>query len=200
MVKEGEISTIEEVFEIGAPIMEPEIVDVLLGEELTEEVLDITLVQRMTDSGRRVQYRVVVVIGNGNGIVGLGQAKAQEAGPAIRKAIGVAKKNIIQIRRGCGSWECGCGAPHSIPFKVMGKAGSVRVVLYPAPRGIGLVTGKTAKIILESAGVSDVWSRTSGQTQTTINFAKAVFNALQNTSKVQIQDRHGKLGIVTGRV
>src|SRR5690606_32161109 len=116
------------------PLREPEIVDILLP-ELKDEVLDLNMVQRMTDSGRRVRFAVTCAVGNGDGFIGLGRAKGKEVGPTIRKAIDNAKLNMIEIKRGCGSWECGCGTAHSLPMTVVGKCGSVEVTLRSAPRG-----------------------------------------------------------------
>ncbi len=185
MVASGEITSIDEVLESGKPIKEPQIVDAFLP-DLEDEVLDITMVQRMTDSGRRVKFRTVVVVGNRNGYIGLGQAKDNQVGDAIKKAIEDAKMNLIKVRRGCGSWECACVTPHSLPFEVTGRAGSVRVTLKPAPQGIGLVTGDIAKKVLELAGLKDVWTFTSGHTRTTINFAKATYDALAKTNQVRM--------------
>ena len=106
-------------------------------------------------------------------------------GEAIKKAIVDAKTNLIKVRRGCGSWECGCDTSHSIPMMVEGAAGSVRVTLKPAPQGIGLVTGEISKKVLELAGIRDVWTFSRGQTRTTINFAKATFNALKATNMIR---------------
>lgn len=184
LVAEGKIKTMEEAFETGLPIKESEIVDALIP-DLVDEVLDINMVQRMTDSGRRVKFRTTVVVGNGNGYVGLAEGKDVQVGPAIRKAIEAAKKNIINVNRGCGSWECGCGLSHTVPTQVEGKAGSLTVVLKPAPRGLGLAVGGPAKKVLEMAGYKDVWSRTEGETRTTINFALATFNALKATNTVR---------------
>ena len=184
IVKEGNITDIDEIFEKGLPIMELEIVDALLP-DLEEEVMDVNLVQRMHKSGRKVNFRVIVAVGNKNGYVGLGQGKAKEVGPAIRKAVDDAKFNIIKVRRGCGDWGCVCGKEHTVPFKVEGKVGSVRVTLMPAPGGVGLVLGNVGKTILRLAGIDDVWSQTRGQTQTTINFAGAVFTALKHLSTVK---------------
>lgn len=183
LVKEGRITSIDEIFQQGFTINEPEIVDILLP-ELYDEVVDIKLVQRQTDAGRKRKFRATVVIGNKNGYVGVGEAKLKEIGPAIKKAMINAKLNIRPIRRGCGSWECSCGGPHTVPFKVTGKVGSTKVVLYPAPRGLGLVVGNAAKVVLEFAGIKDVWSKTFGETRTTSNFVKATFEALKNTYKV----------------
>jgi len=184
MVASGQVTSIDQVLESGKPIKEVEIVDAFLP-DLVDEVLDISMVQRMTDSGRRVKFRAVVVVGNRNGYIGFGQGKDAQVGNAITKAIKDAKLSIIKVNRGCGSWECGCGLEHSIPVQVTGKAGSVRVTLKPAPQGIGLVTGDIAKKVLGLAGIRDVWGFSSGETRTTINFAKATFNALMQTNMVR---------------
>ncbi len=184
LVAEGKIKTIDEALASGLPLKEPEIVDILLP-DLEDEVLEISMVQRMTDSGRRTKFRVTAVVGNKDGYVGVGVGKASQVAPAIQKAINNAKINIFKVNRGCGSWECGCGEPHSIPFKVTGSAGSVRVTLIPGPRGLGIVAGKVAKKVLELAGVRDVWTFTRGQTKTTINFAKATYEALKQTMFVK---------------
>ncbi|ADP77671.1 SSU ribosomal protein S5P [Methanothermus fervidus DSM 2088] len=187
MVKEGVITDIDEILKKGLPIMEHEIVDILLP-DLEEEVLDVNLVQRMHKSGRKVRFRVTVAVGNKDGYVGVGVGKAKEVGPAIRKAIDNAKYNIIKVRRGCGDWGCICGEKHSIPFKVTGKCGSVRVTLLPAPRGVGLAIGDVGKAVLRLAGIEDVWSRTKGKTQTTINFAKATFDALKRLNYMKVKE------------
>jgi small subunit ribosomal protein S5 len=178
MVKEGIITNIDEIFEKGLPIMELEIVDALIP-DLEEEVMNVNLVQRMHKSGRKVNFRVVVAVGNKNGYVGLGQGKAREVGSAIKKAADDAKYNIIKVRRGCGDWGCVCGREHTVPFKVEGKIGSVGVILMPTPAGVGLVIGDVGKTIMKLAGIVDVWSQTYGQTQTTVNFANATFEALK---------------------
>ena len=188
MVKEGTITDIDEIFEKGLPIMELEIIDALLP-ELDEEVMDVNLVQRMHKSGRKVNFRVIVAVGNKNGYVGLGQGKAREVGPAIRKAVDDAKYNIIKVRRGCGDWGCVCGREHTVPFKVNGKTGSVTVTLMPAPAGVGLAIGDVGKTIMKLAGINDVWSQTSGQTQTTVNFANATFEALKELNKVKASEK-----------
>ncbi|MCE4628017.1 MAG: 30S ribosomal protein S5 [Desulfurococcales archaeon] len=182
LVKEGKITRIEEIFRQNLPILEPEIVDILLP-GLEHEVLDVGIVQKMTDSGRITKFRAVVVIGNKDGFVGLGKGKARQFRFAIEKAIRNAKLNIIPVRRGCGSWECTCGEAHSVPFIVRGKSGSVEVILKPAPKGTGLVAGDIAKKVLEYAGIRDVWTQTKGETRTSYNFARATYLALRNTYK-----------------
>jgi len=188
LVREGKITTMEEALNSGLILREPEIVDILLG-ELQDEVIDVNMVQRMTDSGRRVRFAVTVAVGNSNGYIGLGRAHGKEVGPTIRKAIDNAKLNIILLKRGCGSWECGCGTSHSIPYRTTGKAGSVEVTFIPAPRGVGLAVGDVAKKMLRLGGIRDLWATTKGQTQTTVNYAKAVFDALINLSRMRINER-----------
>lgn len=182
LVREGKITSLKEIFDRNLPLLEPEIVDYLLP-DLVYERIDVNLVQKVTDAGRVSRFRVVVVVGNGDGFVGIGSGKARQYLVALQKAIRNAKLNITPVRRGCGSWECACGEPHSVPFVVSGKAGSVRVVLKPAPKGTGLVAGDVAKKVLSMAGIKDVWTQTFGETRTTYNFAMAVLSALKNTYK-----------------
>jgi small subunit ribosomal protein S5 len=200
LVKSGNIKTMTEALKSGLPIREPEIVDLLLP-EISDEVIDVNMVQRMTDSGRRVKFVITVAVGNNDGFIGFGQAKGKEVGSSIRKAIENAKLNVIEIRRGCGSWECGCKKPHTVPFAINGKSGSVEITLKPAPQGIGLATGSVAKKILTLAGVQDCWTFTKGKTKTTVNYAKAVFNALEENTEMRIlPDQTKKVGIVSGAI
>jgi small subunit ribosomal protein S5 len=180
LVKEGKIRTIDEIFANNYLIKEPEIVDILLP-GLKQELLAVNIVQRQTHAGERSQFRAVVAVGNEDGYVGVGVGKAKQVRQAIEKAVREAKLNIIPVRRGCGSWKCSCDEPHSVPFVVRGKAGSVEVTLIPAPKGVGLVAGDVAKVVLRLAGIKDVWTQTRGETRTTLNFAMAVYNALRNT-------------------
>ncbi len=186
LVKEGQVTTMNEALESGLPIRESKIVDALIP-EIRDEVLDINMVQRMTDSGRRVKFRATVIVGNGDGFIGIGEGKDVQVGIAIKKAIDTAKMNIKSIKRGCGSWECGCGLGHTVPFTVEGKVGSVTVELKPAPRGLGLASGGTAKKVLEIAGIKDVWARATGETRTTLNFARATYNALIRTTTMKVK-------------
>jgi small subunit ribosomal protein S5 len=180
MILERKISSIEELFMEGLKIREPEIVDVLLP-DLQEEVINIGLVQKQTDAGEKSQFRAIVVVGNRDGYVGLGSGKARQVRSAIEKAAVDARLNINPVRRGCGSWECGCGKPHSLPFQVRGECGGVEIVLIPGPRGLGIVASEAAKVILGLAGVKDCWTKSYGSTRTVPSFAYAVFDALKKT-------------------
>ncbi len=184
LVFEGQVTSFDEAIASGLPIKEAGLIDVLIP-GLEDEVLDINMVQRMTDSGRRVKFRTTVIVGNRDGYIGLGEGKDVQVGKAIKKGIDNAKMNIMKVKRGCGSWECGCGQAHTVPYEVVGESGSVRVVLIPAPRGLGIAAGETSKKVMDMAGIKDVWTRTAGSTRTTLNFAKATYNALINTIQVR---------------
>lgn len=200
-VKSGSITTMKQAIATGLPLREPEIVDILLP-GIEDDVIDVNMVQRMTDSGRRVRFRITAVVGNRDGYVGIGQARGKEVGPAIRKAIDNAKLGLIEVRRGAGSWQSGKGAPPtSVPFEMYGHCGATEIWLKPAPQGTGLATGDVAKQVLRLAGVQDAWSFARGQTKTTINYAKAVFNALENGSKTRVQEHHRTaLNLIEGSV
>ena len=86
LVMKGEITSMSEALKSGLPLREVEIVDMLLP-DLEDEVIDVNMVQRMTDSGRRTKFRIVVAVGNKNGFVGIGQAKGREVGISIRKGV-----------------------------------------------------------------------------------------------------------------
>lgn len=197
-VKSRQITEISQILRQGKPIMETEIVDALVP-NLEESILGVSLVQRMHKSGRRVKYRVVAVVGNRDGIVGVGHGSTREIGSSIRKAVAAAKLNVIEVARGCGSWECGCGRPHSVPFEVRGESGSVAVVVKPAPRGLGLAAAEIPKVILRTAGIKDAWTRSEGETRTTLNFALAVLDALKQTSRIALREP-SKGQIIIGKV
>jgi len=199
LVKSGKITTIHDALTSGYPLREPQIVDLLMGESLVDEVIKVNMVQRMTDSGRRTRFSINVVVGNGDGIVGMGAARGKEVGPTIKKAIDNAKLNLVELVRGCGSWECGCMNPHSLPMRVTGKAGSTTVTLNPAPTGVGLAVGDVAKKVLKLAGISDAWGFSRGQTKTTVNNARAVMEALKETTRMKVQkDQRLELKHLTG--
>ena len=199
MVMNGEILTYEHAIATGYPIREVEIVDALLP-EMEDDVLSVNMIQRMTDSGRRVRFNVLCAVGNKDGYVGLSVCKGKEVASTIQKAITQAKLNLVPVLRGNGSWESAEGPGNSIPFKSTGRSGSTRVTLLPAPSGKGLVIGDYGRRVLTLAGVEDVWSRSSGQTRSTINFARATYNALEELSKTKVSDQVGeRLHITVGR-
>jgi ribosomal protein uS5 len=136
-------------------------------------------VQKQTTAGQRTRFKCYVAVGDGNGHIGLGVKAAKEVATAIRGGIINAKMNIIPVRR--GYWGLNAGAPHTVPCKVSGKCGSVRVRLIPAPRGSGIVASLIPKKLLTMAGIEDVYSSTTGHSRTRGNLAMAVYHALSKT-------------------
>jgi len=198
-VLKGDYSSIDEILQKGTVILEPQIVDSLLP-DIKEEVIYIggspgkgggirrtatKRTARMHKSGRRFKLTAVVALGNEDGVMGLGKAASREHRVALEKASQQAKLNMIRIRRGCGSWECGCGGDHSIPYKAESKSGSITVKLLPAPKGTGIVADDTTKKMLRLSGLRDVWVKTEGQTSTRSNLAFAVFQALKNLNRTK---------------
>lgn len=212
-VKSRQITTMDEVIAAGKPILEPEIVDLLLP-NLESDLLLIgqskgkfgggsrrvfRQTQKKTKEGNKPKFSTYAVVGNKDGYVGLGFGKAKETVPAREKAVRKAKLNIIKVTRGSGSWADARTAPNSIPFAVMGKCGSVTVELKPAPRGTGLKAQKEVAKVLKLAGVQDIWSKVRGQSRNMINVVKALEDALHNLNSTKVQDKYVKsLSIISG--
>lgn len=197
-VKKGKIKNIDEIFEKNTHILESEIIDALLP-NLEMDFINMGQAKGKFGGGKRRPWRqtqkksaegnvssfsCMVVIGDKIGHVGLGFGKAKETVPAKQKAIRNAKVNMVKVRRGCGSFDCTCSEPHSIPFKTEGKIGSVKIELIPAPKGTGLVIDDECKKILKLAGIKDIYSRTYGQTRTKLNLAKACMNAIKKLDNI----------------
>lgn len=216
-VLEGKITSLDEIFEKGLKITEPYIIDMLVP-NLENDIVLIggsggkgggakrilsRRTTRMHKSGRRFRTSAMIIVGNGNGYVGVGMA----SGPTgkhrevITKATNTAKMNLTPIRRGCGSWECNCGGSHSIPFGVTGKCGSVHVTLLPAPKGIGLAVTDEVKKLMKLAGIKDVWCKSRGQTSTRYNTIGAFVDALSKLNQFKTREEYEKItGMKTGSV
>lgn len=194
-VKDGKIKNIDEIIDAGMKILEPEIVDSLIS--VQSDLISIgqskgkfgggkrrawRQTQRKTKEGNVPSFSTMAVVGDEKGHVGIGDGKAKETLPARDKAIRKAKLNLLKVRRACAAFDCACSEPHTIPFEVEGKCGSVRIKLIPAPQGTGLVAGREIKKILKLAGIKDVYSRTTGRKRTTFNLVKAVIDALGKTN------------------
>ncbi len=201
MVKAGEIKDINELLDKGVKIKEEGVVDMLLPDLETDLILigsgkgkfgrgqrrAFRQTQRKTEDGSKMTFMSMAVVGNKNGIVGIGSGWSGETVPAREKAFKTAKKNIIRIKLGCGSWECGCGTGHSIPFAVEGKCGSTRIKLIPAPKGVGLCIHSECQKVLRLAGIKDVWSWTKGSTTTTFNLITALMDALSKLTTMKVK-------------
>merc|ERR1712232_89434 len=160
LVKEGKIESIEEIFLFSIPVKEAEIIDHFLKDKLHDEVMKIMPVQKQSSAGQRTRFKAFVALGDTSGHVGLGVKCASEVAAAIRGAITAAKLNVSPVRR--GYWGRKGGMPHTVPCKVTGKCGSVRVRLIPAPRGTGLVSSPAGKKLMHMAGIHDCYTSTRG--------------------------------------
>lgn len=183
LVKDGKIASMDEIYRHSLPVKEFQIIDHFFGKTLTDEVIKIMPVQKQTKAGQRTRFKAFVIIGDSVGHVGLGVKCAKEVATAIRGAIILAKLSIVPVR--LGYWGNVIGAPHTVPAKVSGKCGSVRVRLVPAPRGTGLVCAPTMKRFLELAGIADIYTQSRGSTRTLGNFVKATLSAIASTHSFQ---------------
>jgi small subunit ribosomal protein S5 len=184
-VQAGQIKSYEELLATEKPILEPEIIDTLLP-DLTDEVLEIRSTQRMTAYGRKQQMRAVVLVGNRKGVIAIGIGKGAEVRDAIAEGVKNAKKRLVRVPFGSGSWEDLSGFTNSLPRQVTGKSGSTQISIRPAPRGVGLVAGKVTRRVLELAGMQDAWTFTKGRTRNVLNVAQACINALDSLNHLKV--------------
>jgi len=136
-------------------------------EQLQNEVIDIRPVARVTKGGKRRRFRVVVVVGNGAGKVGVGIGKSIEIPQAVQQAIRDALKNMIDVPIVNGT----------IPHEVMGEYGAAKVLLRPAYPGTGVIAGRTVGAVCRMAGIKDVLSKALRSTNP-LNLARATLVAL----------------------
>ena len=184
LVKMGKVKKLEQIFYHSIPIKEYQIVDELMklnNKTLKEECMKIKSVQKQTKAGQRTRFKAVVAVGDGDGHVGVGSKLAKEVQVAMKGATIAAKLNIVPVRR--GYWGGKIGLPHTLATKVTGKCGSVRLRLIPAPKGTGIVGAPPTKKLLGFAGVEDIFSQSTGSTDTMENFVRAIYDALYKSYK-----------------
>ncbi|NLY81185.1 MAG: 30S ribosomal protein S5 [Clostridiales bacterium] len=150
--------------------------------ELNETIVNIRRVAKTVKGGRNMRFSVSVVVGDGEGHVGLGLGKAQEIPEAVRKATEDAKKNLIYVPT----------VGTTIPHRIVGVFGAGRVLIMPSARGTGVIAGSSVRIVLEAAGIKDVRAKSLGSSNTG-NMAFATIEGLRNLTTVEeVAKRRGK--------
>lgn len=157
------------------------------GIDLTDRLVGVQRVTKVTKGGRTFGFSAIVVVGDGKGVVGYGLGKSKDVASAIAKAVEEAKKNLVRIPL----------TGHTIPHENEARYGGAQVYLRPASEGTGVIAGGAVRAVLESAGVHDVLSKSKGSSNPH-NVVKATFKALLNLRNVETVAR--QRGISIGKV
>lgn len=150
--------------------------------ELTETIVNIRRVSKTVKGGRTMRFSVTVVVGDGNGYVGIGQGKAVEIPEAVRKATEDAKKKLIYVPT----------VGTTVPHEVVGVFGAGKVLIMPAVKGTGVIAGSSVRTVLEAAGITDVRAKSLGSSNTG-NMALATIEGLKGLTTIEeVAKRRGK--------
>lgn len=149
---------------------------------LNDKLVYLNRVSKVVKGGRRLSFSALVVVGDGNGHVGIGVGKSNEVPEAINKAGAVAKKNLIKVKM----------AGNTIPYAMTVKFGAAKVLLKPAAPGTGIIAGGSVRAVVEAAGIKDILTKSLGSANK-INVAKATILGLSQLKdpKEEIAKRKG---------
>ena len=151
---------------------------------LQDRVINISRVAKVVKGGRRFSFSALVVVGDGKDKVGYGLGKANEVPDAIRKGSDQAKKSMFAIPRSSGT----------IPFEVVGKYGSAKILMYPAKKGTGIIAGGAVRIICELAGIQDIVCKIHG-TRNHSNVVRATIDGLSQLMTIADYARRRDKGV-----
>jgi small subunit ribosomal protein S5 len=147
--------------------------------ELKDKVVNIARTAKVVKGGRRFGFSAIVVVGDGNGHVGIGLGKANEVSNAVTKATDAARKAVVRIQL----------KGHTIPHETYGKYGAGKILLRPATPGTGVIAGGSARAVLEAAGVQDILTKCQGSSNphNVVKATMAALVSLEDVSSVAIR-------------